>query len=320
MDRDNREEFMDVTVKSCKRHRNDQDPPLPPPKDSEQSKKKRYDYEVSASQQPQAQTSSAKKTTNTKDAPSSSSKQKSAPPNVQHVDDIPVPDVEHISDLVDTGVAPLLKIQTRPDWQIAKSKLSKADLEGPAFKDLEYLISGDKDKRHALSISKLKAVTTKPLGSKNSYHHCGLKVNMNTLLVQPTVSHTGGLRARNSTSQDTVPPLIIISKADFKILHSNDFEDLYLLHLQGNLNHLSGVNKVHLFNAVNLLIRNLFIRKRVEDLQLEIESYQTKLNLTQPKWNASDFLFKEDYTIFQKSMVVMYRDRNDQKKMMRENE
>nr|GEZ83023.1 hypothetical protein [Tanacetum cinerariifolium] len=149
---------------------------------------------------------------------------------------------------------------------------------------------GDKDKRHALSISKLKAVTTKPLGSKNSYRHCGLKVNMNTLLVQHTVSHTGGLSARNSTSQDTVPPLIIvadykeykISKADFKILHSNDFEDLYLLHLQGNLNHLSGVDKVHLFNAVNLLIRNLFIRKRVEDLQLEIESYQTKLNLTQP--------------------------------------
>nr|GFC51447.1 hypothetical protein [Tanacetum cinerariifolium] len=29
-----------------------------------------------------------------------------------------------------------------------------------------------------------------------------------------------------------------ISKADFKNLHPNDFEDLYLLHLQGKLNHL----------------------------------------------------------------------------------
>ncbi|GKB35638.1 hypothetical protein Tco_0880580 [Tanacetum coccineum] len=64
-----------------------------------------------------------------------------------------------------------------------------------------------------------------------------------------------------------------ISKADFKNLHSNDFEDLYLLHLQGHLNHLSGANKVHLFNAVNLWIRNIVIRKRVEDLQLMIESY-----------------------------------------------
>ncbi|GKB25617.1 hypothetical protein Tco_0865018 [Tanacetum coccineum] len=34
-----------------------------------------------------------------------------------------------------------------------------------------------------------------------------------------------------------------ISEADFKNLHPNDFEDLYLLHLQGNLNHLSGADK-----------------------------------------------------------------------------
>ncbi|GKG16217.1 hypothetical protein Tco_0358540, partial [Tanacetum coccineum] len=88
-----------------------------------------------------------------------------------------------------------------------------------------------------------------------------------------------------------------ISEADFKNLHPNDFEDLYLLHLHGQLNHLSGADKVHLFNVVNLWIRNIVIRKRVEDLQLRIESYQTKLNLTQPDWDASDFLFKEDYTI-----------------------
>ncbi|GJR76165.1 hypothetical protein Tco_0088530 [Tanacetum coccineum] len=63
-----------------------------------------------------------------------------------------------------------------------------------------------------------------------------------------------------------------ISEADFKILHPNDFEDLYLLHLQGYINHLSGADKVHLFNAVNPWIRNIVIKKRVEDLQLRIES------------------------------------------------
>ncbi|GJT43280.1 hypothetical protein Tco_0951995 [Tanacetum coccineum] len=50
-----------------------------------------------------------------------------------------------------------------------------------------------------------------------------------------------------------------ISEADFKNMHLNDFEDLYLLHLQGKLNHLSGADKVHLFNAVNLWIRNIVI-------------------------------------------------------------
>ncbi|GJY16325.1 hypothetical protein Tco_0386747 [Tanacetum coccineum] len=79
-----------------------------------------------------------------------------------------------------------------------------------------------------------------------------------------------------------------ISEADFKNLHLNDIEDLYLLHLQGKLNHLSRANKVHLFNA--------------------------------PRWEAIDFLFKEDYTIVHKPRAIIYKDRNYQKKMMRETE
>nr|GEU63381.1 retrovirus-related Pol polyprotein from transposon TNT 1-94 [Tanacetum cinerariifolium] len=70
-----------------------------------------------------------------------------------------------------------------------------------------------------------------------------------------------------------------ILESDFKNLHPNDFEDMYLLHLQGKLNHLSGSDK-----------------------------------------DASDFLFKEDYTIVSKPRAVIYIDRNDQKKMMRETE
>ncbi|GJV31450.1 hypothetical protein Tco_1391850 [Tanacetum coccineum] len=64
-------------------------------------------------------------------------------------------------------------------------------------------------------------------------------------------------------------------------------------------------------------IKNTVIRKCVEDLQLGVESYQTKLNLEQPNWDASDFLFKEDYTIVNKPRSVIYRDRDDNKKMMR---
>ncbi|GJS59101.1 hypothetical protein Tco_0653885 [Tanacetum coccineum] len=63
--------------------------------------------------------------------------------------------------------------------------------------------------------------------------------------------------------------------------------------------------------------RNIVIRKRVEDLQLGIKSYHTKLNLEQPNKDASDFLFKEDYTIVYQPRAVIYRDRNEQKKMLR---
>ncbi|GJX39393.1 hypothetical protein Tco_0252696 [Tanacetum coccineum] len=87
-----------------------------------------------------------------------------------------------------------------------------------------------------------------------------------------------------------------ISEKDFKSLHPNDFEDLNILHIQGKLDHLPKQDK------------------------LGIESYQTKLNLEQPNWDASDFPFKEDYTIVFKPRAVIYRDRDDNRKMMRINE
>ncbi|GJR53185.1 hypothetical protein Tco_1403706 [Tanacetum coccineum] len=64
-----------------------------------------------------------------------------------------------------------------------------------------------------------------------------------------------------------------ISEKDFKNLHPNDFEDLFLLNIQEKLNHLPKTDKTSLHTAVNMWIRNLVIRNRVGDLQLGIESY-----------------------------------------------
>ncbi|GJZ35444.1 hypothetical protein Tco_0581261 [Tanacetum coccineum] len=111
-----------------------------------------------------------------------------------------------------------------------------------------------------------------------------------------------------------------ISEKDFKNLHPNDFEDLFLLNIQEKLNHLPTTDKTSLHTAVNMWIRNLVIRNRVGDLQLGIESYQTKINLERPNWDAADYYFKEDYTIVPKPRAVVYRDRNDQRKLMRLNE
>ncbi|GJS98699.1 hypothetical protein Tco_0819869 [Tanacetum coccineum] len=85
-----------------------------------------------------------------------------------------------------------------------------------------------------------------------------------------------------------------ISEKDFKNLHPNDFEDLFLLNIQEKLNHLPKTDKTSLHTAVNMWIRNLVIRNRVGDLQLGIKSYQTKINLERPNWDATDYYFKED--------------------------
>ncbi|GJX11982.1 hypothetical protein Tco_0201841 [Tanacetum coccineum] len=111
-----------------------------------------------------------------------------------------------------------------------------------------------------------------------------------------------------------------ILEKDFKNLHPNDFEDLFLLNIQEKLNHLPKTDKTILHTAVNMWIRNLVIRNCMGDLQLGIESYQTKINLERPNWDAADYYFKEDDTIVPKPRAVVYRDRNDQRKLMRLNE
>ncbi|GJX04657.1 hypothetical protein Tco_0190573 [Tanacetum coccineum] len=220
MERDNRDEFLTEKDKSLERCRHDQDPLPPPTKESEQSKKKKQDSDASA-------------------------------------DDIPILDVEHISDSEDIGVAHLPKNQTdqtglslflrrqtetlEPYW-IRKSKLSKADLEGPAYKvvrafysnnisiqyqmeechllltdqidlvnpeghrvvpdvskplplggppgqvtiqpqfffnkDMEYLVSGSKERRSDLSISKLKAANDPDFGLEEPHTSLVMKVNI----------------------------------------------------------------------------------------------------------------------------------------------
>ncbi|GJY82541.1 hypothetical protein Tco_0495917 [Tanacetum coccineum] len=381
MDCDNREELLNEKAKSCKRRRDNQDPP-PPPKDSDQSKKKKQDSDAT---------------------------------------DVPIPDDVHVSDSEDTGDAHLLKIKTRPDclkpvleeerpktpkpdWtvplneQIGKSKLRKADLEGPAFKvdlvnpkghrvvpdvskplplgvppgqvtiqpqyffnkDLEYLVSSDKERRNALSISKLKSAYYTDFGleelvpslwikSEREYDisaaygitHWWFKrkefyitrhsapsdrravrshMRILSIVSLKTYSRYGYTYLRDIILRRADYKEYKILESDFKNLHLNDFKDMYLLHLQGKLNQLSGSDKVHLFNTVNLWIRNIVIRKRMEDLQLDIKSYQTKLKLTKPRWDATDFIFKEDYTIVSKLRAVIYKDMTNQKKMIRESE
>ncbi|GJZ94069.1 hypothetical protein Tco_0666272 [Tanacetum coccineum] len=111
-----------------------------------------------------------------------------------------------------------------------------------------------------------------------------------------------------------------IAERDFKYLYPSDFEDLYLLSLQCHLNHLPPKDKKILTTAVNLWTRNLVIRQRVEDFQLGIESYQTQLNLTKPRWDATGFEYKHDFIVIDSPRAVTFRDKYGVQMIMRFNE
>ncbi|GJT30811.1 monodehydroascorbate reductase [Tanacetum coccineum] len=89
----------------------------------------------------------------------------------------------------------------------------------------------------------------------------------------------------------------VIAERDFKYMYPSDFEDLYLLNLQGHLNHLSPDDKKKL----------VVIHGR--RIPLGIESYQTQLNLTKPRWEATGFEFKHDFTVIDSPRAVIFRDR-----------
>ncbi|GJR36730.1 hypothetical protein Tco_1212414 [Tanacetum coccineum] len=69
-----------------------------------------------------------------------------------------------------------------------------------------------------------------------------------------------------------------------------------------------------------MFTRSLVIKKHVEDLQLGIESYQKKLNITPPQQIVPEIEFKEPYTPSHKPPSVIYEDLTKQKRVMRADE
>nr|GEW94844.1 hypothetical protein [Tanacetum cinerariifolium] len=329
----NRDEFLagkDMTYKRC---RDDQDPhPLSP--DSDLSKKKRHDSDASRSKQPLAPSSLAWKA----------------------FKDVPIPDDVNIIDSEDIDNIHLPKIKTRPDWlkplpeedrpetlepdwiipptdlleaennradalaKIGKKKLSKSDLEGLVFKvvtsdglgresvlgcsTLEHSFSCDTARRDALLISKLKAanypdfrleelVPSLWIESERDYNISAAYVRSYMRILSvisiKTFERYGYAFLREIVIRGADYNEYKISKADFKNLHPNDFKDLHLLHFQGKLNYLPRSDK-------------------------------TNLNLNELRRDASNFVFKEDYNIISNPRAIIYKDRNNLKKMLRENE
>ncbi|GJT91359.1 hypothetical protein Tco_1080204 [Tanacetum coccineum] len=74
------------------------------------------------------------------------------------------------------------------------------------------------------------------------------------------------------------------------------------------------------FKEVHMFTRSLVVKKRVEDVQLGVESYQKKLNITKPQKNFPGISFKEPYTTTYDPKGVVYLDLRKRKRLMRADE
>ncbi|GKC15838.1 hypothetical protein Tco_1012620 [Tanacetum coccineum] len=87
-------------------------------------------------------------------------------------------------------------------------------------------------------------------------------------------------------------------ESDFPRLNLHDIEDMLLLLVQKKLFNLERDVLYDFDVALQLFTRRIIILHRVEDLQLGVESYQKKLNITKPETFRSDISNRTPYTVY----------------------
>nr|GFA42471.1 hypothetical protein [Tanacetum cinerariifolium] len=106
-------------------------------------------------------------------------------------------------------------------------------------------------------------------------------------------------------------------EGDFKRLRLQDIEDMLLLLVQGKLSNLTVEERLAFNVSLRMFTRSIVIQRRVEDLQLGVESYQKKLNLTRPDTYRSDLKRREAYTAYSNPRGFIYQNKDKKNRLMR---
>nr|GEX67607.1 hypothetical protein [Tanacetum cinerariifolium] len=106
-------------------------------------------------------------------------------------------------------------------------------------------------------------------------------------------------------------------EGDLKRLRLQDIEDMLLLLVQGKLSNLT-VEERFAFNvSLRMFTRSIVIQRRVEYLQLGVESYQKRLNLTKLDTYRSDLKRREAYTAYSNPRGFIYQNKEKKNRLMR---
>ncbi|GJR96288.1 hypothetical protein Tco_0268462 [Tanacetum coccineum] len=171
-------------------------------------------------------------------------------------------------------------------------------------KDLEYLRYGSKGGRPALSILKMKAVC---------YPDVGLEQMVpDQMWIEEECKQTseGDRRAVR-----THMCILSVVRIEVFSLYGYDYMKMIVLH-RADLNEYIIVERDFKY----MYPSEFEDLQRVEDFQLRIERYQTQLNLTKPRWDATGFEFKHDFTLIDSPRAITFRDKYGVQMIMRFNE
>ncbi|GJV45431.1 hypothetical protein Tco_1429967 [Tanacetum coccineum] len=111
--------------------------------------------------------------------------------------------------------------------------------------------------------------------------------------------------------------LYTFKEGDFNRLRIQDIEDMLLLLVQGKLTNLTVEERLAFNVSLKMFTRSVVIQRRVEDLQLGVESYQKKPNLTKPHIYRSDLKRREAYTAYSNPRGFIYQNKDKKNRLMR---
>ncbi|GJZ72615.1 hypothetical protein Tco_0636761 [Tanacetum coccineum] len=106
-------------------------------------------------------------------------------------------------------------------------------------------------------------------------------------------------------------------EGDFHRLRIQDIEDMLLLLVQGKVTNLNVEERIAFNVSLRMFTRSVVIQRRVEDLQLGVESYQKKLNLTKPDTYRSNLRRQDAYTPYSDPRGFIYENKDKKNRLMR---
>ncbi|GJV90618.1 hypothetical protein Tco_1538431 [Tanacetum coccineum] len=109
-------------------------------------------------------------------------------------------------------------------------------------------------------------------------------------------------------------------EGDFPNLNLRDIEDMLLLLVQKKISNLERDVIFDLNVALRIFTRSIVILKRVEDLQLGVESYQKKLNITKPETFRFDISKLTPYSAYKNPQGIIYQYKLKRNRLMRSGE
>ncbi|GKB00898.1 hypothetical protein Tco_0828942 [Tanacetum coccineum] len=172
--------------------------------------------------------------------------------------------------------------------------------------DLEFLKSSDPEKSYTTSITKTKAAR---------YNLKGIEDMIPKQWSKFVVRYDKDAEHEEIVVRRADKQKYKFKEGEFVNLHLNDIKDMLLLAVQHKLFQLEGDQIVDFITAMRMFTRSLIIKRRVEDVQFGVESYQKKLNLIRPQKTYHGIEAKELFTLSVPPGVI-YEDKNGKKRIM----